>query len=197
MKLDFLKKIKEKKPKEEGDKKKLNIIVIWIIIIAIACLAASSLFGSDKNESGSTENSKNKYETKKEENPGNDYEYVDLMEGKLKATVEKIQGAGEVSVMITVKNSGSSVLAKNEKSSVTTKESGDNETEDGQSEERSVVLAGQGSSSAPIVVEQTVPEITGVLVVAKGAVDEKIRYEIFEAVKALYGLSANRIKVTY
>lgn len=41
------------------------------------------------------------------------------------------------------------------------------------------------------------PAPVGVLVVAEGAKDEKVKYEIYEAVKALFGLSAHRIKVTY
>ena len=41
------------------------------------------------------------------------------------------------------------------------------------------------------------PEIDGVLVVASGAASEKVRLEIYDAVKALYGIAAHRIKISY
>ena len=47
------------------------------------------------------------------------------------------------------------------------------------------------------MVREKLPYPIGVVVVAEGASDERVRNEIYEAVKALYGLSANRIKVTY
>ena len=58
-------------------------------------------------------------------------------------------------------------------------------------------MTGGSRNGEPYVVEEKTPEITGVLVVASGAADEKVRLEIYDAVKALYGIAAHRIKVTY
>jgi len=46
-------------------------------------------------------------------------------------------------------------------------------------------------------VEEKTPKIGGVLVVAEGAGDERVRVEIYDAVKAIYGVAAHRIKVAY
>ena len=45
--------------------------------------------------------------------------------------------------------------------------------------------------------EEKLPYPIGVVVVAEGAKNDNVRNEIYEAVKALYGLAANRIKITY
>ena len=54
-----------------------------------------------------------------------------------------------------------------------------------------------GGNSSPYVVQEKLPYPIGVVVVAEGAKNDNVRNEIYEAVKALYGLAANRIKITY
>ena len=54
-----------------------------------------------------------------------------------------------------------------------------------------------GGDGEPYVVREKLPYPIGVIVVSEGARDSLVRNEIYEAVKALYGLSANRIKITY
>ena len=64
-------------------------------------------------------------------------------------------------------------------------------------EESDSTVVGTKSGGEPYVTEQKMPEIDGVLVVASGAASEKVRLEIYDAVKALYGIAAHRIKISY
>ena len=49
--------------------------------------------------------------------------------------------------------------------------------------------------STPYVVKELEPELSGVLVLAEGAESDAVKAEIVEAVEALFGLPAHRIKV--
>lgn len=176
---------------EPADKKKLNKWLIFAIIIAIVVLAGSGFWGGDQKTK--TENKVEKtasVETDTEQ-------YVAQMEKRLAEVLQKINGAGEVTVMISVDNNGEKILAADSKSKSDRDEKSESSKTTSTEMEKNIVMAGQGSSSQPIVVEEKKPVPTGVCVVAQGAKDETVRYEIYEAVKALYGLSAHRIKVTY
>ncbi len=86
------------------------------------------------------------------------------------------------------------MLARDSKSRIDEAES---EGERSEESESYVVTGGKSSAAEPFVIRERAPEISGVLVVAEGAASERIRTEIYEAVKALYGMAAHRIKVTY
>ena len=63
-------------------------------------------------------------------------------------------------------------------------------------QDEKTVMSGQGSTTQPIVVSERSPEILGVLVIADGAADETVKYELFEAAKVALGAPAHRVKVT-
>lgn len=187
------------KPKENQDsdeKKPVNKIVVWSIIIAILILFSLSFFGGDDKDD------KNKTITSNtnESTLGLNNEYVIEMENDLKEILEKIQGSGTVSVRIYIDSTNEKILAENIK-----QQNDINQDEKGKSEssssERSMVMSsgssGYSGSGSPYVVSEKLPYPIGVVVVADGAIDKRVQNEIYEAVKALYGLSANRIKITY
>ncbi len=161
--------------KSDYEKKKPNMIIIWLIIGAILFLAFGNFSGSDEKEE--------KKETI------NLSEYAKNEEKRLETSLEKINGAGDVTVYINIDGGGEKVLAKD--SDYKTETEGESKSEESKT---SVVLSGK---TAPYVVEEKTPEISGVLVVAKGAADERVRIEIYEAIRAIYGIAAHRIKVTY
>ena len=169
------------------EKKKLNMVVVWLIILAILILAGSSIFGG-----GATDR---KSEEKQTDAAQAASDYVADMEEKLCETLKKIEGAGEVTVMLSIESDGEHILATDNKSKSSEQSQAEQASADVEIE-KNVVMTGQGSNSQPVIVEEKKPQPSGVLVVATGAQDEAVRFEIYEAVKALYGLPAHRIKVT-
>lgn len=189
MQLNFRALIKKEKP-ENGENPKPNKILIFVIIAAILVLAVSSFFGGDNK--------------KKEEKPAEaDKEttdagqYVKDMEYRLSETLKKINGAGNVSVFISIDGGGEKKLATDTKEKVLRQSEETQKDAEESSTEKSVVLTDDGKEKTPFVVEERLPAPSGILVVAEGAKDEKVKFEIYDAVKAIYGLSAHRIKVTY
>ncbi len=62
-------------------------------------------------------------------------------------------------------------------------------------EESTVYQRGSDGSETPYVIQETYPEIRGVLVVAEGGDDPVVVQQIQEAVMALFRVEAHKIKV--
>lgn len=123
-------------------------------------------------------------------------EYQTMLENKLKQTVESISGAGDATVIITLKGSFQSVYASSDRQSSTLEASGDRTSRQNSSESDPVIIGRSGGDS-PLLVTEIYPDINGVVVVCRGARDEAVRERIVLAVKAALGISAADVYVTY
>ena len=56
-------------------------------------------------------------------------------------------------------------------------------------------MKNSGSSDEPFILQTNKPKVIGVVVVAKGASDSKIKHNIEVAVSNLYSLDANKVNV--
>ncbi len=173
-----------KLPIPKADGKKPHPLLVWGILTAILFLAIGSF--TDKKE------------TKKEEYIAKEFqqasvsqdEYMRQLELRLVSVLETIDGAGSVQVFLSMESGGSKILATDVKT-----ESKENERQ--WEKEESIVFMEDNSGQSPYIIEEKMPYPSGVLVVAEGARDEHVKMELYEAVKAIFGLSAHRIKVTY
>lgn len=116
------------------------------------------------------------------------YSYEERTQSCLNEILAQIKGVGEVNVFVTLERGLSVVLAQ----SVTeeTKNGGESRVSKNQ-----VVLRLDGNKEAPLIIEEYQPVIRGVLVVAAGAENPDIRYQIFKAVQAALHLPMYRIEV--
>lgn len=163
--------------------------IIIVIIAAIIILAFSDL------SVFKPKNQKNNSKTDEKISSTNSAEYIQQTESRLEETLQKINGAGKVTVFINLDSGGEKVLAADKKTKENIKETDENSDKDYETEEN-IVLSGQSSTQGPYITEELFPKPSGILVIAEGAGNEKIRLEIYESVKAIFGLPANRIKVT-
>lgn len=176
----------KKEISEKGyEKKKPNKFIILTVVAAVLILTLGGLF--EKDEDAFKEDNVKCEATE---------EYARGQERRLEAILKKINGAGDVSVFISVASGGEKVLAQDKKSKVS-EESDDSETVKNEEYESQTVKGGRGTYESPYVVEERTPEVSGVLVVAEGASNEKVRLEIYDAVKAVFGIAPHRIKITY
>ena len=173
-----------------SNKKRANLLIIIVTIIAIIFLVFS---GSSKE----TEKGNGKSESLIAEKNTSQDEYIERLENRLKETLKKIKGAGEVSVFICIESGDEKVLATDQKESVRETNSFDEEKEKYIETEKKIILSGRNPDEAPYVVKEKKPIPTGVLIVADGAENKRVKNEIYEAVKALFGLPAHRIKISY
>lgn len=174
------------KPTQEMDKKKQRIYIGVLLICSILFLIINSTVKTDNAE-------KIKETDKAYMNEKTD-EYVKLTEKRLEETLKKIDGAGEITVFINIEGGPEKVLATDVKASADNRESSNETTNE---TEKNVVLSGQGSNQTPYIIKENNPKPVGVLVIAEGARDERVKNEIYEAIKALFGLMPHRIKISY
>ena len=126
-------------------------------------------------------------------------EYVRGLERELEELLSSVEGAGEVRVMITLAESSEKVTVKEEKK--TTKATGEyglgGQNRSGEEEilEEKVILEETSKEKAPFVRKQIYPKLEGVVIAARGAGEGRVRSDLSEAVQALFGLEAHKVKV--
>lgn len=179
-----------KLPILKTDGKKPPPLLVWGILAAIVFLAIGSF--TDKKEP-----KKNEYIAKEfQQATDSQDEYMHQLELRLVSVLETIDGAGSVQVFLSIESGGSKILATDVKTESKESEN-DHQNEKQLEKEESVVFMEDNSGQSPYIIEERMPYPSGVLVVAEGARDEHVKMELYEAVKAVFGLSAHRIKVTY
>lgn len=123
------------------------------------------------------------------------------LEQRLSQVLEQIEGIGEVSVSVTLAAGPEYLYAVNQKSDereITEKdERGGTRTTTERNEDGQLVLVQQVDTGKqqPLVVKELRPTIKGVLVVAAGARDARVREELTKAVQTVLDLPAYKIKV--
>ncbi|WP_455148317.1 stage III sporulation protein AG [Clostridium sp.] len=121
------------------------------------------------------------------------------LEQRIRDVLKNVDGVGEVDVMLTLFSSSEKVLrVDKERSRATTSEtdsSGGTRQQADESLRESTVLAGSSGSGEPVVEKELAPEISGIVISAQGGGNASVQKEISEAMQALFGLPAHKIKV--
>ena len=148
-------------------KNKNNLVIILIFIIGIVLLAGS--YGKGKKTAPQTDTSSVTMENEREEE-------------RLAEILSGIDGAGDVSVMITYHSGVEKTLAYETKTA--TRDTGSERSED----IKAVMTDGE-----PMVVKEVYPRVKGVIVAADGADKPSVKKAISEAVAAALDVPAHRI----
>lgn len=124
--------------------------------------------------------------------------YEQQMEDRVKEILRRVEGVGEVDVMIVLKSSEEKVMRVDTSSSSSstreTDSSGGSRNIENQEMTENTILTGSGEA-APIIEKEIKPEISGVVISAEGGDSPKVKAEISEAMEALFGLPVHKIKV--
>lgn len=112
---------------------------------------------------------------------------LDALERRMEAALSRIEGAGEVSVVLTLRSGTRQVLAQDVSSA---------RSQEDQEEDRTtvVVSAGSGREEA-VALQQIYPQFQGALVVCAGGDDPAVQLKLVEAVSALTGLGSDKISI--
>lgn len=127
-------------------------------------------------------------------------EYEAYLEEKTADILKQVDGVGDVTVMITLKSGGQKIIEKDQSGSSQTTEEEDSEggkrtVEESTSDKTSIYEQDSDGSSAPYVSKELSPEIEGVVVIADGGGNAVTAQNITEAVQALFGVEAHKIKI--
>lgn len=131
---------------------------------------------------------------------GNAGQYEEYLETKTAEALQYVEGVGKVKVMITLKSSGQKIVEKDQQSSSQTTEETDSaggtrNSEDISSDKTSVYEQDSDGAQTPYVTKELSPEVEGVIVIAEGGDNAVVARNITEAVQALFGVEAHKIKI--
>ena len=155
--------------------KKTDYIVI--LLVGVLLLIVVLPVKEDKN---TCSNSQKKAKAKSVSE--STYEYEKLLEKKLEGILERMDGVGEVSVMITLSDDGTRIVDKDTK-------------ETSESIEKTTVIYDDEDASVPYVTSTDKPTVSGVLVVAQGGGNPQVNNDISNAVSALFDVPMHKIKI--
>lgn len=190
--MDF-KKLKDSVSKVFKNKYMNNVLVVLLVIcfmlIAITILAPG-LF--KEKEEVLTDGNNTKVNA-----PVSSYE--EKQKNELMNILKKIDGVGEVDVMINFESGEEKVAAYDSTNQTTKTEetdtNGGKRVSNQQNDTTKVVMSSESGGNSPVILKTYKPKVIGVIITAEGAENSKVRYDIEKAVSSLYGISAEKVNV--
>ncbi|GFZ30466.1 stage III sporulation protein AG [Clostridium zeae] len=193
--MDFSKLFQKLKNSSEGAKTKnlilicLTFIFIYIVFTFFTNKPMIPTFSSNQN------NTQQSVATDKQTRQ----QYEDEQKSQLKNILKQIEGVGNVDVMITFESDETKVPAVDTNSQKNTNETTDKEggkqSNSQESDSSKVVITSNSSGNEPLIVKTYKPKVVGVVVVAEGSENSKIKYDISKAVSNLYNLPMDKVNV--
>lgn len=175
------------------DKKTFNILLIIFLIGLFLIIMSKSLMTPNKapKEPIIAPN------TYKNSNPQS---YEEQLEKRFEREFSKIEGVGDVEVIIMLKTSGEIVINKDTPSTLNESEEVDSEggtrqSVESDSKEATVLINNADGSTKPIILRELEPEISGVVIIAEGGDDIVVKQNLMKAAKVLLDVPAHKIEV--
>ncbi|MFU0828854.1 MAG: Stage III sporulation protein AG [Lachnoclostridium sp.] len=191
------------------EKKKLSIKEIGparLVILLMAGIFLLVLSFPDMLSSKNTpkDNEKKTVNYEKNNNPAgsndDDGDYTTELEDRLKKVLSKVEGIGNVEVMITLKGSKEKVILKDnpyteESMKEVDGEGGNRDSSSIKKEDTTVLVDSGNGESVPYIIQELEPEVEGIVVIAEGGDNVDIKKEIMEAAQVLFNVPAHKVKV--
>lgn len=187
------------KSKWLSELKKIGFLRLGLLAVAAIILIICSLPQNQSSNLNQTQSVGSSLDT---DGDTSLFSYEHELEKRLEQILGGMEGITSVDVMITLSATSEKVL---EKSIQLEENKQEIEKESGESLEKSVtsslskkneaLLTGNTSGSMPYIIKEMSPSIQGVVVAARGNITQTKIREISEAVQALFGIEAHKIKV--
>ena len=160
-------------------------IIIAVIVIALIILLYSLI----------SVNKKNDVKISSAVNEKQEMSLTAEVERKLTEVLSQIDGAGKVKVMITYSSSPEKIIANTKSTHTnTTSSSGSVTTSTSTVTETPIIISSSGKSELYII-KEIMPQVVGVIVVAGGADNARVRLDLMRAVQTILNINANSIEI--
>ena len=127
-------------------------------------------------------------------------DYAGYWEQRLEDVLRYVDGAGNVKVLITLKESEYRIVEKDGPEEYTNTEEtdsagGSRTIGESRVEKSTIYTTNDKGQSIPYVVKTISPTVEGVVVIAQGAGRQSVQDNIIEAIQVLFDIEANKIKI--
>lgn len=182
---------------KDNSKKFITNLSIFICI-GIALMIVSDTFVQESKENKSEINNLS-YQVEDKNNTVSQNlisDYSREIEKQLKEILSQIKGVGEVNVMVNLEDTAEMIPAFN--TTVSSENTNENDSNGGtrtvnRDDSRQEVVTANGDSL--MVIKEVKPNVKGVIIVAEGAADIKVKETLYSAVRTVLGISANKVEV--
>ncbi len=124
-----------------------------------------------------------------------DDSYDAELESRLEDILGRIEGVGDIKVMVTLESSQEKILAEevnsSQKSTSETDSAGGSRVTQEEDSKNSIVI----SNSSPYIVREDMPIVSGVLVVAEGGGDVAVKNTLIQSVSSLLNIPVHKVSV--
>ena len=164
------------KLKELPSDKIKKYALIAVVAAAILLIYFSTLYDKTSAEDETTPQTENAQE----------------LEKRMEDALKRVEGAGEVSVVINYESTSELVPAtKTDLSEQQSSSDGKSQNSESKSEDIAQV------SGNAVILKEKQPKVRGVMVVAKGAKDIRVKNDILFAVMTLLDVTADKVEILY
>ena len=191
--------------KQEGgeNKKKIENLVVFVLILIITVIAINSIWNGKKQNSSKEENEISEFgkqlATTSNVESSDTSNSQTTLEERLEEILSKIDGVGQVKVLITYSESSEVVAMYNENnknSTIEEKDSGGGTRLTEQLDNsKEIIYKEVNGEKIPITQKVIRPKVEGAIVTAVGANDVNVKNCIIQAVEAVTGIATHKIQV--
>jgi len=178
------------KLKKKFKEKKIENLITFLVILVVTLIIINNILKDDEKIKNEDNFNTVKLVTTEENNIEEDLEI------RLEKILSKLEGVGEVDILITYSQTSSINPLYNENTSIST-------TKDNSNESNSKTIKTQSTSkeiltdnsSNPIIQTTVSPKVEGAVIIAKGASNPTIKSNIISAIEATTGVASHKIQV--
>ena len=178
-------------------------LVLGFVLIAMNVLIPNSkVITSNKLSGTNNQEDPNNNSALKDSNEtiqAEEKNYEENQKIELKNILKKMNGVGNVEVMMSFEHGEQKVPAYDKNTQKSTTEETDNEggkrVNNQDTDGTKVVMKTSDGNNEPFVLTTYKPKICGIIIIAEGAENSKTKYEIEQAVSKLYNLSLDKVNV--
>lgn len=167
--------------------KKGNKWILWIGILGAGILLALGFVGESGDEAATAAVGRTELTAQ---------QYEQALEQRLMQLLSQVEGAGAVSVMVTLESTEQTVYAQAWQESSDTTQTQQQSISQRSSYAAEYVLMDTGGDEAPLTETTLQPTVKGVAVVCAGAQDVGVVSRITALISTVLGIPSNRICVT-
>ncbi len=180
---EFIRNFKNNKMKKD------QILIVFLIGVLLMVIAIPV---KEKNDESEDENI---YIEQFNENEST--AYITYIEKQLERLLSEMEGAGEVSVMVTLQSSAEQVVEKDmeiQDDTVTESDSQGGTRVTGQSARKETTIY-QQEETKPYVTKEIAPKVEGVVVIADGGDNPVVIKNMTESIQALFDIESHKIRI--
>ena len=177
-----------------------KLAMIFVAGILLILLSVPNIFGKEEANKKTPDADSQLQQNETNTTSYDSNTFIADMEERLENILRKVNGIGDVEVMLTLKTSKEQVALKD---SPYTKEGlnevdgeGGSRTDNNiQREESTVLMTNEDGKTVPYIIQEYEPKVEGVVVIAEGGDDVRIIKDIMDAVEVLFDVPVHKVKV--